>query len=110
MGVRDPLRRHADVELHIDEIVLTGTGVIDRDRLHRTIAAELTRLLQAHPMDAGRLQGRSASRLHLGSLRLSRPVHAESLGKQIAGRLQQFLAAPGGHSSRSTAGSRGVKR
>lgn len=104
MGVRD-------VDLHIGEIVVTGAGPVDRDQLRAAVTTELTRLLQAHPVDAEGLQSRSTKRLELGSLRLSRPVRAEALGKQLAGRLQQFLVIGPARSPRHPgAGSGGAKR
>lgn len=104
MGVRD-------LDLHIGEIVVTGAGPVDRDQLRAAVTTELTRLLQAHPVNAEQLRSRSMKQLELGSLRLSQPVRAESLGKQLAGQLQQFLAiGPAGSSRHSGPGSRGAKR
>jgi len=93
MGLSSDRQQSAKVALHIDEIVLTGTGVIDRVRLRQTLEAELTRLLSARAIDAVQMRNRSRERLDLGSLRLSHPVRAEALGKHLAGKLGQFLSA-----------------
>jgi hypothetical protein len=73
--------RAADVELHIEELVLTGFAESDRHRIGDAVEHELARLLRQNG-----LQGNSAAvdLVNAGRFKVARGARAQEIGRQIA--------------------------
>lgn len=71
----------ADVELHIEELVLTGFARSDRHRIGDAVEHELARLLGQNG-----LQGNSAAveLVNAGRFKVARGARAQEIGRQIA--------------------------
>ena len=69
------------IDLHIDQLVLHGINVVDRDDLVLALQMELSRLLS----EQGTLTGSSvAARVEGGSFTLTPDMGAEAIGTHVA--------------------------
>ena len=83
--------RRADVELHIDELVLHGFGARDRHRIAEAVKRELARLIaqgdlahQASPIQLDRVDA--------GSFRLDPAARPNHIGQTVAQRVYRQLS------------------
>jgi hypothetical protein len=96
-----PAGAPARVEIHIDELVLSGFASANRSAIQEAVAAELARLL-AEPEAAAFLntlarQGHSfdLARLNAGSFQMAQDAPAERIGAQVADALWKSVSQPG---------------
>lgn len=81
----------ASIELHVEELVLHGFPASDRHRLGDAVEQELLRLLTEHGMVAR--EDSTAQRVAAAAIRISEPLHGDTVGAQIAASI--FNALPG---------------
>ncbi len=90
----------ANIELHINELVLYGFERGDRYRIGEALQQELLRQLSEQGLAQGLLQQGHAPRLDAGAIQLQQGDHAETIGRQVA---QAVYASVSGEPSRRTA-------
>ena len=73
----------ARIRLHIDELIVNGVTVGDREALGDAIRRELTRLLTAHALPAALTRNRYIPSLSAGAVQVESP-HAHALGTKVA--------------------------
>ncbi len=82
----------ANLELHIDELVLHGFAPADRYRIAEAVRAELTRLLTEQGIPPSWLQGGEVARLDGGRFDVAPGLKADGIGAQIAQTLYGGLS------------------
>lgn len=90
----------ANIELHINELVLHGFERGDRYRIGEALQQELLRQLSEQGIAQGFLQQGHARHLDAGAIQIQQGGHAESIGRQVA---QAVYASVSGEPSRRTA-------
>jgi hypothetical protein len=73
----------ARIRLHIDELIVNGVTVGDRDAVGDAIRSELTRLLTAHALPSAFTRTRQIASLNAGAVQVASP-RAEVLGTKVA--------------------------
>jgi hypothetical protein len=73
----------ARIRFHIDELVVSGVAVGDRDALGEAIRSELTRLLAADALPSALTRTRRIAALDAGVVRVGSP-HPQLLGTKVA--------------------------
>ena len=74
----------ANLELHIEELVLHGFAPGDRHRIGDAVERELSRLFAEHGVPPNFSQGFETARLDAGSFNFAPGSPAHSIGAQIA--------------------------
>jgi hypothetical protein len=74
----------ADVELHIEELVLHGFAPGDHHRLGEAVQRELARLLAEQGVPPGLAQGGEMERLDGGGFRIEATGKPEAIGAGVA--------------------------
>ena len=96
--------RRANVELHIDELVLHGFAARDRHRIAASLERELTRLIaqggDAH-LPASSMQ---VDRIDAGRFNLDPAARPSYIGQTVAQRVYRQLSPPIATSTASTGG------
>jgi hypothetical protein len=93
MDMRDPNTptRRADVELHIDELVLHGFAAGDRHRIAAAMERELTRLISQGDL-AHRASPMQLDRIDAGSFQLDPSARPNHIGQTVAQRVYRQLS------------------
>lgn len=89
----------ADLELHIDELVLRGLPYAQRDRISQAIQAELMRLLDESGLPPWLAGGGSLPEVRVDGLQVAAGARTNAVGAQIAGSIYSSLAGGGAASS-----------
>ena len=76
--------RRANLELHIEELVLHGFAPGDRHRIGDAVERELTRLFAERGVPPNFSQGFETARLDAGSFDFAPGSSAQSIGERIA--------------------------
>jgi hypothetical protein len=84
-------KRRADVELHIDELVLHGFTAGDRHRIAAAMERELTRLIAQGDL-AHRASPIQLDRVNAGSFRLDPAASPSHIGQTVAQRVYRQLS------------------
>lgn len=74
----------ANVELHIEELVLHGFSPADRYRIGEMVERELTRLFAEEGIPAALASGLETERLDAGAFQVAANSRAETIGAQVA--------------------------
>lgn len=82
----------ANVELHIDELVLRGLPSWQRDRIAAAVEAELQRLLDEGGLPTMLAAGGTVPEVAVDDLQLAASAKTEVVGAQIAGSIYSSLA------------------
>lgn len=82
--------RPAHIRLHIDELVLNGVPVSDRDALGDALRGELTRLLSAGALPAALTRSLHIPSLNAGALPVT-SSQPRALGTQVAQAVHRSL-------------------
>lgn len=72
------------IELHIEELVLHGFALRDRDRISRAVERELKRLLTAYGLSPALAKGQEIARIDCGSFQLAPFSKPDETGDQVA--------------------------
>ncbi|MGL5941713.1 MAG: hypothetical protein ACRC2S_15280 [Waterburya sp.] len=83
----------SNIELEIEELILHGFPVGDRDRIGMAVQQELTRLITEEGIPTSLAQGGEIPRLDGGTFNLASGVKAEVVGTQIAQSIYGGLGA-----------------
>jgi len=82
----------ANVELHIDELVLRGLPDGQREQIAEAVEAELTRLLDEGGLPPSLAAGGTLPQVHVNDLHLAADNQPGAVGAHIAGSIYQSLA------------------
>jgi hypothetical protein len=82
--------RRSDVHLHIDELIVEGLPISDRDALGASVRGELTRLLLTRDVPSALAQNSGIESLKTRTLRVTSPA-ADAVGMQIAQAVHESL-------------------
>ena len=74
----------ANVELHIEELILHGFAPADRYRIGASIERELARLFSASDVPPSFAQNIEVDRLDGGAFQVAPGARAETIGAQVA--------------------------
>ena len=80
----------AEIRLHIDQLILSGVPVSDRDALGDAIRGELTRLLSAGALPPALAHTRQIPSLNAGAVQVASP-QPHALGTQVAQAIHSSL-------------------
>lgn len=84
------------VNLHIEQLVLSGIPEQEREGVGRAVQAELSRLLSERGIPEAWSNGRAIPSLDGGSFAILSSMSAEAKGRSIAGRIYSAHVAGGG--------------
>lgn len=76
--------RRANLELHIEELVLHGFAPGDRHRIGDAVERELARLFTEHGLPPNLSQGFETGRLDAGSFNFAPGAKPEAVGAEVA--------------------------
>jgi hypothetical protein len=95
MGMK-PESKSPTIELHIEELVLTGFAARDRAHIGAAVERELTRLIMLQTLSAGSQfeAPPSASRLDAGSFQLASAASPRIVGRRIAQSVYRRISTP----------------
>lgn len=82
----------ANVELHIEELVLRGFAPGDRDRIAGAVERRLTHLIATGGVGPALAQGGGVARLDGGAFDVAPRSSAETVGGQVAQAVYKGLA------------------
>jgi hypothetical protein len=82
----------ANVELHIDELILDGLPFAQRDRIAAAVEAELQRLLEEGGLPEPLAGGGTLFEVQVGDLPLASGIRPSAVGAQIAGTIYSHIA------------------
>jgi len=95
----------ANVELHIDELILHGLPSWQRDRIAAAVKAELQRLLGEGGLPPSLAAGGTLPQVQVDNLQVAAGARPGAVGAQIAGSIYSSLGGRGalpGVAGRST--------
>lgn len=95
MDLMDPTAstRRANVELHIDELVLHGFAARDRHRIAAALERELTRLIAQGDVERLPASSMQVDRVDAGSFRLDPAARPSHIGQTVAQRVYRQLSS-----------------
>jgi len=76
--------RAAEIELHIEELVLDGFAAADRYRIGDVIERELSRLLSEQSVPSSFVSNHDQAHLDAGTFHVAAGSTAERIGAQVA--------------------------
>lgn len=82
----------ANLELHIDELVLRGLPYSQRYLIAEAVEAELQRLLEESGLPPALAQGGRLPEVQVGDLQVAAVAKSGAIGAQIAGSIYNSLA------------------
>ncbi|MCB9765352.1 MAG: hypothetical protein H6739_36600 [Alphaproteobacteria bacterium] len=88
----DPQRPRADVELHIDSLVLEGVPQAHHHRVAASLQAELAQLVERDGLEPGAMSGRQLDTVNGGHLPASARETPERLGAALARAIHRELS------------------
>jgi hypothetical protein len=74
----------AEIELHIEELVLDGFNAADRYRIGDAVERELSRLLSEQSIPSSLVANRDQAHLDAGAFHVAADSTAERIGAQVA--------------------------
>ena len=83
-GMREEIMESANLNLHIEELVLHGFALGDRYRIGEAVQQELTRLFAEQGVPPSLAQGGEVGRLDGGRFEMAAGMQAGAIGTQIA--------------------------
>lgn len=86
-----------NIELHIEELLLTGFPRAQRHRIAEALQSELTRLLSDADLGETFMKDSHHPQLPGGSFSVQAGQKPESIGQQIAGAVYQSMSAGDGN-------------
>jgi hypothetical protein len=98
LDLKTPALRRT-IELHIDELVLSGFGVQNGDRIGAALERELSRLISSGDLVHLAASPLQVASLNAGAIRLEPNAHPNYIGRELARRVYGQLARvqhPGG--------------
>jgi len=89
------------IDLHIERLILDGltSSYQERERIGKSLEAELVRLLEQNGLDATLTRGGAIASVKSENIRISSDVSAETAGRRIANSIYKGIGiAKAGHS------------